>query len=95
MSTQPATEGRARRAVRLARRIIVGVAWVIGGLFVWAWSVYFIVMYVVPAAVLSPHELIWNALSVVGHLLVPCLLAVLAMRGKLPGTADGSTHEHE
>jgi hypothetical protein len=74
-----------------ARHIIGGVGWVIASLLGWSiicQCVGFTFIYLVKHQVRFPAWTLdaygWTALS--GIVLVPCVVAVLAMRAKLPGT---------
>jgi hypothetical protein len=74
------------------RRIIAGIGWVIASLVVWAIVcnvVGFSLMYLVNERQVSVPAWTtdaYNWIAVGGVVLIPPVVAVLAMRGKLPGT---------
>jgi hypothetical protein len=76
----------------LGRRIIASIGWVVTSLVVWAIVcnvVGFSLMYLVNERQISVPAWTtdaYNWIAVGGLVLIPAFVAVLAMRGKLPGT---------
>ena len=80
------------------RYIIVGIVWVIGSLVAWAivCNIFFFVvlMYLVNERQVKLPDGIdtaYNLTAVAGILVIPAIVAVLAMRSKLPGTGERSS----
>jgi hypothetical protein len=76
---------------RAVRRLIVGSAWVVGCLSIWfglCWLIVGIIDYFDRQGMRVPEEvgMCYHFVAMIGFAAVPCVVAVMALRGKLPGT---------
>ena len=69
------------------RRPIIIVAWIVGSILAW-WCC---VIFVLGNLLVPNHIALLNSLSSAGTSIVPVIVAVLALTGKLPGTVRGSS----